>query len=299
MERNRSRPTPEEPPLVIKIGGRELLPGAPLDRLARRLAGLAAGGRDLTVVHGGGDEITDRAHALGLKTSSVAGQRITSAPMLEIVLEVLGGRINGRLTAALARAGVPAAGLTGASGGILRVRPAGDPPGALGFVGIPERVAAAPLHALRAAGLVPVLAPIGLDGAGQLYNVNADLAAAAVAAATGAVLWQLTDVPGVRDGPDGRILPVLPVATARRLIALGRATGGMIPKLEAAERALRGGASAVWIGPPEALGARGPRAGTGTWIRPSAARPPAARVPAPPLPEARAAPAAGGREAAR
>ncbi|MHB8351760.1 MAG: acetylglutamate kinase [Thermoplasmata archaeon] len=270
------------PPLVIKIGGREILPGPALDALCLRLGGYRADGRDLLLVHGGGEEITDRADALGLRTSRLRGQRITSAPMLEIVLEVLAGRINGRLTAALTRAGVPAAGLTGAADGLLRVRPAGDPPGALGFVGTPESVRPRLLHALRAAGFVPVLAPLGIDADGQLYNVNADLAAAAIAAALAGSLWLLTDVPGVRDG-SGRVLPELTALQARRQIARGHATGGMIPKLEAAEEALRGGARSVWIGCPEALDRSGPRAGTGTWIRAARRKPSSVPLPAPDL----------------
>jgi acetylglutamate kinase len=275
-------PAPEataRPPLVVKVGGRELLPGPALDLLADRLRPFLAEGRPVVLVHGGGDEVTHRADALGLRTTKHRGQRVTSAPMLEIVVEVLAGRINTRLVAELNRAGLPAVGLTGAARGLLTVRPAGDPPGALGFVGAPQRVRSAPLDALLQHGFLPVVAPIGVDRAGQLYNVNADLAAAAIAAALSAELLLVTDVPHVR-GPDGEDRLRLTLPEARGLIAAGAAVDGMIPKLEAAEGALREGARSVWIGPVDALGPEGPAPGTGTTVL--RARPRAApRAPAP------------------
>ncbi|MGI0053511.1 MAG: acetylglutamate kinase [Thermoplasmata archaeon] len=252
--------------VVVKVGGREIRPGPALEALARRIGLYAGRGLAPVLVHGGGEEITDRAEALGLRTSKLAGQRVTSAPMLEIVIEVLAGRINGRLTAALGRAGVGAIGLTGASDGLLAVRPAGDPPGTLGFVGIPDSVRPRALRALRSAGFVPVLAPIGVDRAGQLFNVNADLAAGAVASALGSDLWLLTDVPGVLDRA-GRVAHELPPGRARRWLEEGTVTDGMIPKLQAAVRALLEGAPAAWIGRPESLGAEGPLPGAGTWVR--------------------------------
>jgi acetylglutamate kinase len=251
--------------VVLKVGGHELLPGPGLLRLTRLVRSLRRIGHRVLLVHGGGEEVTHRADALGLSTTRSRGQRITSAPMLEIVLEVLVGRVNSRLVAALLAAEVPAIGFSMASAGILSVRLGGTPPGCLGFVGVPERLRTSLLQVLLAEGMTPVLAPIGTDRAGQLYNVNADLAAGALSAALGAHLWMLTDVPGVR-GPTGATLSSLSGARARLLLARGVANEGMIPKLEAAEHALRAGAHSVWVGALHQLSSRGPRLGQGTWV---------------------------------
>jgi acetylglutamate kinase len=259
---------PPTAPIVLKAGGREIRPGPELEAFAGLVAALVAERRPVIIVHGGGEEVTDRAEALGLETEKRAGQRVTSAPMLEVVLEVLGGRINARILAALLRVGVGAVGLSGASGGLLTVRPMGSPPGRLGFVGIPRRVRRAPLEALLREGLTPVVAPIGIDRLGQLYNVNADVAAGAIAGALGAELWLVTDVPGVR-GPDGSTLGTLSEPAVARLLAAGTATDGMIPKLEGARSALGGGARSAWIGPMEALGPQGPAPGAGTRLLPA------------------------------
>ncbi|MCI4349758.1 MAG: acetylglutamate kinase [Thermoplasmata archaeon] len=257
-------------PLVIKAGGKEIVPDGPLPEFVRRVAALVRTGRPIVIVHGGGDEVTERAGALGLPTEKRAGQRITSAPMLEIVLEVLGGRVNARLVGALGVAGVAAVGVSGLSDRLLLVRPAGSPPGSLGFVGEPVRVRPSVLSSLLGRGFVPVVAPLGADASGQAYNVNADLAAGAIARALRADLFLVTDVPGVL-AADGHILRTLTVARARELVAEGVARDGMVPKLEAAERALTPG-SASWIGDLPALGGDPPTGGTR--ILPGA-RPPA------------------------
>lgn len=250
---------------VVKVGGRELHPSAGLEVVAGWVARQSRAGRCVILVHGGGEEVTDRAAALGLRSVHEHGQRVTSAPMLEIVTEVLAGRINTRLVRAVTRAGAAAAGLTGATDRLLTVTPAGDPAGSLGWVGKPRAVHARVLRILLDAGLVPVLAPLGVDRKGNLYNVNADLAAAAIAATLEAELFLVTDVPGV-SGEAETVLPELSVPEARRLREAGVITGGMIPKIEAAEHALRSGATRVWIGPLGGLGGEGPLPGTGTWI---------------------------------
>jgi acetylglutamate kinase len=259
-------------PVVLKVGGRELAIGPELEQLARLVAGLESRGRRVVVVHGGGEEVTDRAEALGLRTTRHRGLRVTSAPMLEVVVEVLAGRVNTRLVAALGKVGVPAVGLSGADSRLLTVRPAGEPAGALGFVGVPHEVHPGALAAVLTAGLTPVVAPLGVDAHGQVHNVNADLAASALAAALGAELYLVTDVPGVRDR-SGRVRATLNVTEARRLVESGAATDGMIPKLEAVWSALAEGAPGAWIGPLSGLSPEGPKAGAGTTLRLSPNRP--------------------------
>jgi acetylglutamate kinase len=251
----------ENPPItVVKVGGQEIAPGPTIERLARWTARTSRAGRRLVLVHGGGEEVSERARALGLPVEKRDGQRVTSPPMLEVVLEVLGGRVNARLVAALGAAGLRAVGLSGASDRLLSAVPLGQPPGALGLVGRPTRVRTGLLLALAEAGIVPVVAPIGIGPSGQLLNVNADLAAGAIARALGGELRLVTDVPGVLDG-NGRTIPRLTVGEARRLLSVGVASGGMIPKLEAASAAWPG-ARSVWIGNLDGLEALGGSAGT-------------------------------------
>ncbi len=191
---------------VVKIGGREIAPGASIERLARWTAERVRTGARVVLVHGGGEEVSERAAALGLPTEKRRGLRVTSAPMLEVVLEVLAGRVNARLVARLHASGVSAVGLSGISGRLLTAVPAGSPPGSLGFVGSPRQVRVRLLDSLLDEGFTPVVAPIGIAADGQPLNVNADLAASAIAKALHSDLFLVTDVPGVR-GPPGRSSP--------------------------------------------------------------------------------------------
>jgi acetylglutamate kinase len=271
-------------PWVLKVGGRELEPGPALDRLVGLVRDVVRTGRAVVVVHGGGPEVSRRAAELGLETEQRQGLRVTSTEMLDVVVEVLAGRVNNRLVAALEEGGVPSIGLSGVSGRLLSVVPSGDPPDSLGWVGDPAAVDARWLRRTLSDGFTPVVAPIGLDPSGHLRNVNADLAAGAIASALSADLLLLTDVPSVRDG-DGRALSTLAPTEAQRLIARSVAQGGMIPKLDAALRSLAAGARSAWIGDLDGLSAAGPSGDAGTRIvRAGGAKVPASA--APPVPGA-------------
>ena len=250
-------------PWVLKVGGRELEPGPALERLVGLVRDAVRGGRSVVLVHGGGSEVSRRAAELGIVTEQRNGLRVTSTEMLDVVVEVLAGRINNRLVAALEEGGVPSIGLSGVSGRLLSVLPAGDPPESLGWVGDPAAVDTRWLRGALSDGFTPVVAPLGLDPSGHLRNVNADLAAGAIASALSADLLLLTDVPSVRGG-DGRALTSLTPAEAQRLIGKSVAQGGMIPKLDAAVRSLNAGARSVWIGDLAGLAATGPLDGAGT-----------------------------------
>lgn len=255
-------------PWVVKCGGDELVPGPALGQVALWVARQVRHGRPVVLVHGGGDEVTSRATALGIPTVKREGLRVTTDAVLEVVAEVLAGRVNVRLTNALEGAGVPAVGLTGISARMLLVKPAGAPAGSLGWVGEPRLVHTRLLAKLLEEGLTPVVAPLGSDGAGGVYNVNADLVAAALAGALRARALLVTDVDAVH-AADGRSRAELSVADARRLIADGVATDGMVPKLTAALRGLADGAAGVWIGALGGLGDDGPLPGAGTWVGPA------------------------------
>ncbi len=258
-----------EMPLVLKVGGRETAPSGALPKVVDFVVRLQRTGRAVVVVHGGGEEVTARAAELGLATRKVDGQRVTDGALLEVVLEVLAGRINARLVHALSEAGVPSVGISGHSARLLPVTLAGDPPGSLGLVGEPTGARVRILRTLLSEGYTPVVAPIGTDQDGGLYNVNADLAAGAIAAGLGAEFLLITDVPHVRDASGAPVrsigLPEVP-----EFLSSGAARDGMIPKVTAATRALAGGARSVWVGSIAGLGDAGPLDGAGTVFLPAA-----------------------------
>lgn len=217
-------------PLTIKIGG---VAGQHAESL-RLLA--AAVPPETVVIHGGGNEVERWSGRLGLEPRTHDGLRVTDQETLEVVIAVLAGLVNTQLVAALTAAGRASVGLTGADGGLLRVRRRDRE---LGEVG--EVIGADPslLDTLIAAGLLPVVASIGIDGEGSLLNVNADEVAGAIAAARGGVLLLCTDVAGVQ--LDGRVLERLGVTEAERMLDDGSASAGMRPKLRAALVAARAG----------------------------------------------------------
>src|SRR5918911_468880 len=219
--------------LVIKLGGATFDgAGAPLGEGAA----LVRAGMRVVLVHGGGPLITQWLERLGVQTQFQDGVRVTDEPALDVATMVLRGLVNTGVVAGLARHGVSAMGLSGADGGLLRARRRPE----LGLVGEVEKVDAAELQLLLDRGVVPVIAPLGLDAEGTLLNINADMAAATVAAALGAdAALFLTDVPGVCDA-DGVARPHLDRAEVERLIAGGVISGGMIPKVRACLDALRG-----------------------------------------------------------
>jgi len=217
-------------PVTIKIGG---IAG----QHAASLRWLAQSAPPTTVViHGGGSEVAEWSRRQGLEPRTHDGLRVTDAETLDVVVAVLGGLINTRLVAALMGAGRSAVGLTGVDGGLLQLR-RHDP--VLGEVGQVASVDPALLDALMRDGLLPVVASVGADPAGDLLNVNADEVASAIAAERGGLLLLCTDVPGVQR--DGQVLSHLDAAAAERMLEDGSASAGMRPKLRAALVAARAG----------------------------------------------------------
>ena len=236
--------------LVLKIGGNELDDPAFIDELARTVARMRPAP---VLVHGGGKEIGLLQKALGGEPRFVAGLRVTDETALAAAEMVLCGSVSTRLVAALLAAGADAQGLSGVDRGLIRVARLQHPEGDLGRVGSPVAVRAEVLRGLLEAGVVPVVAPISL-GPGGAYNVNADEAAGAIAAALGdpssgsgeaAEVVFVTNVPGVlvRDV----VAPRLAQAQIDGLIADGTINGGMIPKVRAALTALGAGVRAARI----------------------------------------------------
>lgn len=215
--------------LVVKLGGTTV---AAEEGVLRELAVIARA-RRVVVVHGGGKRLTEWLTRLGVESRFESGLRVTDDAALEVALAVLGGLVNGELVAALRAMGADAVGLRGVDGGLLR----GSRAAGLGRVVDDPRVDARVLEALLASGLLPVVAPLGLDESGTVCNINADDAAAALAAALHADLVLLTDTDGVRDGSGARIAE-LTARDAETLIASGVISGGMVPKVRAAIRSL-------------------------------------------------------------
>ena len=238
---------------VLKVGGNEVDEPAWVVRFARAVA--ARGGR-LVVVHGGGKEVSALQRLLGAEPEWRDGLRVTSDEAMRAVAMVLSGLVNKRLAAALVTAGADGVGISGEDGGLLRARVSAG--GSMGRTGEIESVRAELLHAWLAQGLLPVVSPVSRGPDGGALNVNADDAAAAVAAALGAEeLLFVSNVPGVLDG--GAVLETVEAEQVEALIADGTAQGGMAPKLRAAARAA-GGVGRVRIGGPEML--ENPGAGT-------------------------------------
>ena len=243
--------------VVVKYGGHAMGDADALAKFARDIVLLKQLGIHPIVVHGGGPQIARMLERLGIGSDFVDGLRVTSADTVEIVEMVLAGRINKALAAAIGAAGGRAVGLSGKDAGLIAARrlqrTRRDPESNiekvldLGFVGEPVAVDASVLEALAGAGFIPVVAPIGLGADGATYNINADTAAGAVAAAAGARrLLLLTDVAGVLDEA-GELVAEMGHRRARRMIADGAIKGGMIPKVETCLEAVEGGVEAAVI----------------------------------------------------
>jgi acetylglutamate kinase len=242
---------------VIKYGGHAMGSAALAEAFARDVVLLKQVGINPVVVHGGGPQIKAMLDRLKIKSEFVEGLRVTDSATVEIVEMVLAGSINKQIVAAIHAAGGHAVGLSGKDAQLIEAakltRSRRDPGSNieqvldLGFVGQPVRIRTDVLEVFARTEIVPVIAPIGAGTDGHTYNINADTAAGAIAAALRArKLVLLTDVPGVLDG-EGRLISELAAGRARSLIADGTVKGGMIPKLETALAALEGGVGAVHI----------------------------------------------------
>jgi len=235
--------------IVVKIGGAALDDQATLAKCARSIAELVQDGHRMVVIHGGGKALTRLLEKLGKKSEFVDGLRVTDEETRDAALMVLGGMVNKKLVAAIQACAVPAMGVCGGDGMAFRARRKEYKGQDLGFVGEICHVDTAWIEAVWQQGGVPVLASLAMGGGGEYYNVNADEMAAACAAACHAdALIFLTDVPGVKDA-SGSVIPWLNTKEASNLAHEAVVSGGMLPKLDACQRALRRGVGRVRILP--------------------------------------------------
>jgi acetylglutamate kinase len=230
--------------IVIKYGGHAMTDESLRASFAVDVVLLKFIGVQPVIVHGGGPQIAATLERLGRASTFVDGRRVTDDETMEVVEMVLGGKINREIVELVQQAGGRAVGLTGSDGGMLRARQRDVD---LGRVGEVTSVDPDAIRAVTQAGFIPVIAPVGADTGGTTYNVNADEAAGAIAAALDAEkLMLLTDVEGVLD-QQGRLLPQISIDEMRGLVADGTISGGMIPKVECCVDALRGGVARTHI----------------------------------------------------
>lgn len=271
---------------VVKYGGHAMGDPELAKLFARDIVLLKQVGINPIVVHGGGPQIGTMLERLKIKSSFIDGLRVTDAATVEVVEMVLAGSINKQVVGAINEAGGTAIGLSGKDGNLIQARKLKrkkrDPDSNiekvvdLGFVGDPVAINSDVLEELASSDIIPVIAPLGTGPKGITYNINADTAAGAIAAAVGASrLLMLTDVKGVLD-KKGDLIAEMTATQGRTNIRNGTIKGGMIPKTETCLNAVKGGVEAAVI-----LDGRVPHAlileiftehGVGTLIRQAAKR---------------------------
>ena len=243
--------------ILVKFGGHAMGKADYVNAFAADIALLDQVGARPVVVHGGGPQIGDMLKKLQIESSFIDGLRVTDEATISVVEMVLAGGINKALVAAIAGAGGRAVGVSGKDGGLLTARKLMAVAKAsdsaiqqavdLGFVGEPSHVDVTVLNALMQHHLIPVVAPVGSGEDGKTYNINADTAAGAIAAALSATrMLMLTDVSGVLD-KNGKLISSLTISQAEALIHDGTVSGGMIPKVKTCIDAVQGGAEGAVI----------------------------------------------------
>lgn len=246
---------------VIKFSGKVTENRENLASLAEELALMHQVGIRVCVIHGGGKQLTELAQKLGVVQTVIEGRRVTDDDTLELAKMIFRGKINTEILAALRYRGIDAVGLSGIDGGVVKaVR---RPPRAVlnkttgeteivdfGHVGDVVEVDSRLIHLLLENNYLPVISSLGADDDGRIYNINADTVASEIAAHLGAEkLILLSDVNGIylNENEEDTKLSRLTAADARHLIESGRATGGMIPKLESLIGLLSRGVSSAHI----------------------------------------------------
>ena len=243
--------------VVIKFGGHAMGDENLAKQFARDVVLLKQIGIHPVIVHGGGPQIGAMLERLKIQSEFVQGLRVTDQATVDVVEMVLAGHINKEIVTSITQVGGRAVGISGKDGGLITARKIHrtekDPDSQiekildLGFVGEPSAINPAIIETITDSDLIPVIAPIGAGENGHTYNINADTAAGAIAAALNAKrLYLLTDVAGVLDDK-GELIEVLSPEKARELSASGTVKGGMIPKVETCLNAIAAGVDAAVI----------------------------------------------------
>jgi len=236
----------EEKTFVIKYGGAAMVDDDLKEAFAQDVTILKKIGIRIVIVHGGGKDITDIAGRLGIESRFVDGQRYTDPAMMEVVQMVLGGRTNKDIVARINQHDGGAVGICGIDNMLLEARKVEEGGKDLGLVGEIVRVNTPFLDLLFTHEIMPVIAPIGVDTKGQVYNINADIAAGCVARALKAEkLVYLSDVEGVM--AQGELVPSIDREHAEQLVKEGVISSGMLPKIRSAFEALEAGVRKIHI----------------------------------------------------
>jgi acetylglutamate kinase len=235
--------------VVVKYGGNAMTSEELKNAVMSDIVLLSLVGIKVVLVHGGGPEISEMLKKVGVESRFIGGLRYTDAETAEIVRMVLAGKVNKSLVSHLERTGGKALGLCGSDGGMIQVKKL-EGEQDLGYVGEIIGVDVSPITDALENGYIPVVATVATDAAGQVYNINADTAAAQIAAALHAEnLILMTDIKGLlRDKDDeSTLIPEVNVSEVPILVRQGIISGGMIPKIECCVEAVRRGVSKTCI----------------------------------------------------
>ena len=233
--------------VVIKYGGNAMINEELKNDVMGDIALLSLIGVRVVLVHGGGPEISDMLNKIGKKSEFVNGLRVTDKETADIVQMVLAGKVNKNLVNLLESLGCKAIGLCGADGHLISATVKDEK---LGFVGEITDVNPEPINDLLEKGYVPVISTTGFDKNGNVYNINADTAAARIAGVIGAEsMISMTDIAGIlRDKDDpSTLIPKVYVSDIPQLVNDGIISGGMIPKVDCCREAIRKGVGKVFI----------------------------------------------------
>ena len=231
---------------VIKYGGSAMTDNKFKDVFMQDIALLKYAGVKIIIVHGGGDNITEMAKKLGMKPKFVEGHRVTDEGMLEVVEMVLIGKVNKDIVKSLNGHGLKAIGISGKDANLIIAKKKKYGKIDIGFVGEVVKINAEVINALDEKGYMPVIAPLGVDEKGNGYNINADLVAGEVAMALKAEkLIYITDTDGVK--LDGKYAATLNDKSIAKYIKNKQITGGMLPKVLSAKKAVESGVNKVHI----------------------------------------------------
>ncbi|MBP3329750.1 MAG: acetylglutamate kinase [Clostridia bacterium] len=234
--------------IVIKYGGNAMINEELKAAVMGDMVLLSLIGIKVVLVHGGGPEITEMLQKVGKESKFYNGLRVTDEETAKIVQMVLAGKINKNLVNLLQNIGGKAIGLSGMDGNLIEAKPVDLEN--LGYVGEITNINTQPILDVLEKGYIPVVSTVGCDNEGNVYNINADTAAAAIAGSLGAEsLISMTDICGIlRDKDDpSTLIPKINVSEAPLLMQEGIISGGMIPKIECCIEAIRRGVNKVFI----------------------------------------------------
>lgn len=233
--------------VVVKYGGNAMINEKLKDSVMKDIVLLSIVGVKVVLVHGGGPEITEMLSKIGKESQFVGGLRVTDKETVDVVQMVLAGKINKSLVNLIENKGGSAIGLSGIDGHMIEAKPKSEE---LGFVGDITNVNVKPILDVIEKGYIPVVSTVGCDSEGNVYNINADTAAAKIAGELGAeCLISMTDISGIlkdKDDPS-TLISVVKVNDAPKLVEDGTINGGMIPKVECCINAIKWGVKKVFI----------------------------------------------------